>query len=150
MLLTSIAVEGLEKCQEMIRWDTCRWEIEIYFKVLKSGCGVQEIQFEKPEQLEACLAVYMIIAWRVMIIEMLSRSAPEIHCSVIFDEQEWKSVYAIVEGKKPPEKAPMLKPFVDMLASLCILDEKATAHRGQKRSGSVSNACATLHLPFKH
>ncbi len=118
MLLTSVPVERLEQCQEVIRWYTCRWEIEIFFKVLKSGCGVQELQFEKPERLEACLAVYMIIAWRVMFIEMLARSVPQMRCSEIFDEHEWKSVYAIVQGKKPPKKAPMLKPFVDMLASL--------------------------------
>ena len=91
---------------------------QIYFKVLKSGCGVQELQFEKLERLEACLAVYMIIAWRVMFIEMLARSTPNIRCSVIFEDHEWKSVYAIVNGKRPPDRAPMLKPFVDMLASL--------------------------------
>lgn len=118
MLLTSVAVENFERCQEVIRWYTCRWEIEIYFKVLKSGCGIEELQFEKPERLRACLAVYMIIAWRVMFIEMLARSAPEMRCSIIFEEHEWKSVYAIVAGKKPPKRAPMLKSFVDMLASL--------------------------------
>jgi hypothetical protein len=118
MLLTSVAVDSIEQCQEVIGWYTCRWEIEIYFKVLKSGCGVQELQFEKPERLQPCLAVYMIIAWRVMFIEMLARSAPKMRCSVIFEEHEWKSVYAIVQGRKPPKKAPMLKPFVDMLASL--------------------------------
>jgi len=128
MLLTSVPVESFEQCQEVIRWYTCRWEIEIYFKVLKSGCGVQELQFEKPQRLQACLAVYMIIAWRVMFIEMLARSAPDIRCSVIFDEYEWKSVYVIVEGKKPPKKAPMLKPFVDMLASL-------GGYIGRKRDG---------------
>jgi len=53
-----------------------------------------------------------------MFIEMLARSAPDISCSAIFEYHEWKSVYAIVEGKKPPKYAPMLKPFVDMLASL--------------------------------
>ena len=53
-----------------------------------------------------------------MFIEMLARSAPQIRYLVIFDEQEWKSVYAIVEGKKPPKKAPMLKLFVDTLSSL--------------------------------
>jgi len=60
----------------------------------------------------------MIIAWRVLFIEILARSAPEIRCSVIFEEHEWKSVYAVVVGKKPPKQAPMLKPFVDLLASL--------------------------------
>jgi hypothetical protein len=118
MLLTSVPVEGFEQCQEVIRWYTCRWEIEIFFKVLKSGCKVEQLQFEKPQRLEACLAVYMIIAWRVMFIEMLARSAPKICCSVLFEECEWKSVYAIVKGENPPKQAPMLKSFVEMLASL--------------------------------
>ncbi len=118
MLLTSVPVETFEQCQEVIHWYTCRWEIEIYFKVLKSGCRIQDLQFEHPKRLQACLAVYMIVAWRVMFIEMLARTAPEISCSEIFEEPEWKSVYAIVEGKTPPKKAPMLKPFVNMLASL--------------------------------
>lgn len=119
ILLTSVPVETFDQCQEVIHWYTCRWEIEIYFKVLKSGCRIQDLQFEKPERLQAYLAVYMIVAWRVMFfIEMLARTAPEISCVEIFEEHEWKSVYAIVEGKTPPKKAPMLKPFINMLVSL--------------------------------
>ena len=34
MLLASVAVEGLEQCQEVIHWYTCRWEIEIYLCVM--------------------------------------------------------------------------------------------------------------------
>ena len=36
------------------------------FKLLESGCRIEELQLEKRERLEPALAFYMIIAWRVL------------------------------------------------------------------------------------
>ncbi|MCP4737060.1 MAG: IS4 family transposase, partial [Bosea sp.] len=66
MLLTNLPVETPEQAIEKLSWYLCRWQIEVYFKVLKSGCRIEQLQLETRERLEPALAFYMIIAWRVL------------------------------------------------------------------------------------
>jgi hypothetical protein len=49
----------------------------VYFKVLKSGCRIEQLQLETRERLQPALAFYMIIAWRVLFLTMLGRECPE-------------------------------------------------------------------------
>jgi len=57
LLLTNLTVETPEQAIEKLSWYLCRWQIEVYFKVLKSGCRVEQLQLEKRERLEPALAV---------------------------------------------------------------------------------------------
>jgi hypothetical protein len=63
LLLTDLPVETPEQAIEKLSWYLCRWQIEVYFKVLKSGCRVEQLQLETRERLEPALAFYLIIAW---------------------------------------------------------------------------------------
>jgi hypothetical protein len=38
------------------QWHLCRGQIEVYFKILKSGCRLEKRQLEKLERLEPALA----------------------------------------------------------------------------------------------
>lgn len=95
-----------------------RWPIEIFFRVLKTGCRVEEIQLEKIERLQNCLMFYKIIAWRLMYVTYLGRESPELPCDVLFAEEEWKPVWKIVSDDAIPEVAPCLSEFIPMLAKL--------------------------------
>jgi len=64
LLLTSLPIGTFEEACIVIEYYCCRWQIEIYFRVLKSGCKVEELQFESAERFIPCLTMYMIIAWR--------------------------------------------------------------------------------------
>jgi len=44
LLLTNIEVSNLEEAIEKVQWYRCRWQIEVFFKTLKSGCGVEKLQ----------------------------------------------------------------------------------------------------------
>lgn len=90
MLLTSIPVESLGVAHAVIGWYCARWEIEIYFRILKQGCQVEELRLETDKRLLNCISVYMIIAWRIQTITMQSREHPDMPCDVIFSEREWK------------------------------------------------------------
>ena len=37
ILLTNLPIDSLEEIETIIQWVVCRWEIEIYFRVLKNG-----------------------------------------------------------------------------------------------------------------
>ena len=65
-----------------------------------------------------CVAVYSIIAWRIMYLCRLGRECPDLDCEVVFEPSEWKAVYAIVKKKDPPSKPPRLNEMIRMIASL--------------------------------
>nr|CAJ74729.1 unknown protein [Candidatus Kuenenia stuttgartiensis] len=60
------------------------WQIEIYFKVLKSGCKIEERQLETAERIKPCIALYMIVAWRVLFVTMFGRECPDLPCTALF------------------------------------------------------------------
>jgi hypothetical protein len=118
LLLTSLPIDTWEKVCQVIDYYCCRWQIEIYFRALKSGCQVEKLQLETADRFKPCVALYMIAAWRVMYALMMGRECPELPCDLIFDEDEWKAVYTVVEGEIPPETPPTIGEMVSMIASL--------------------------------
>ena len=65
-LLTSLPIDTLEQVQQIIQYYCVRWMIEILFRVLKSGCRVEERLFEYMDRLLTCVALYLIVAWRTL------------------------------------------------------------------------------------
>ena len=118
LLLTSLPIGTFAEVLTVIEYYCCRWEIEIYFRVLKGGCRVEELQLETNERMEACLAMYLIVAWRVLQMLMLGRTCPQMRCDTVLSESEWKSVYRIVAKRKLPSKPPSLGEMVVMIAKL--------------------------------
>jgi len=118
ILLTSLPVNTLEEALTIIQWYVCRWQIEIYHRILKSGCKVEELQLERAHQIKTAVAVYMIVAWRIFYCLMLGREYPNFPCDLVFEDEEWKSVFVIVKGKQPPEEAPPLGEIIIMIAKL--------------------------------
>jgi hypothetical protein len=133
VLLTNLPVETPEQASEKLLWYLCRWQVEIYFKVLKSGCRIEELQLETRERLEPALAFYMIIAWRVLYLTMLGRECPEMPCDTVFADEEWKAAYLVTQRKPPPAQPPSLDTMVRMVASLGgFLNRKSDGFPGPK------------------
>jgi len=109
-------VDTAEQAAEKLQWYLCRWQVEVFFRILKSGCKVEQLQLEKLERLEPALAFYLIIAWRVLSLTMLGRECPEPPCDVVFAEEEWQAVYTVATRKPPPEQPPSLDQMVRMVA----------------------------------
>ena len=106
VFLTTLPIDTFEQVALIIRYYLARWEIEIFFKVLKSGCKVEDRRFKECESLLSLIAVFLIIAWRIMYVLKLGRESPEISCDVIFSEAEWKSVDKITHKKSELALAP--------------------------------------------
>lgn len=118
LLLTDEPIFTTEDVLTIVKYYGCRWKIEIYFRILKSGCKVEESQLHTAERFEPYLALCMIVAWRIMYLMMLGRECPDLPCDVAFDEDEWKSVYAAVKKEDPPSQPPSIKTMVGLIASL--------------------------------
>lgn len=118
LLLTNLSVDDVEQVRQVIQYYCVRWMIELFFRVLKSGCRVEERRFEHIDRLLACMAVYLIVAWRTLYVCRLGRGCPEISCEVVFEPAEWKSVWTIIHRTAPPSAPPPLGEMVRWVAQL--------------------------------
>jgi len=118
LLLTNLPIDGVAAVLRVIEYYCCRWQIEIYFRVLKSGCQVETSQLETAEAFSSWLVMNMIVAWRVMYLMMLGRECPQWPAECVLEEDEWQAVYAVVKGEAPPEQSPPLGEMVRLIATL--------------------------------
>ena len=88
LLLTSLPVEDFPSACTAVQGDRGRWEIELFFRVLKQGCQIEQLRLQTKPRLVNALAVYLIVAWRIHTITRLSRAYPEVSCEVVFEPQE--------------------------------------------------------------
>lgn len=116
LLLTTRSATIFAEAEQVLDLYLCRWQIEIYFRILKSGCTIEKLQLETRERLEPALAVYMIIAWRVLFVTMLGRQYPNLPCDVVFATEEWQAVYIVTKRTVAPKKPPSLSAMVAMIA----------------------------------
>ncbi len=129
MLLTTIEVRTFSQAMEKIDWYVRRWGIEVYHHTLKSGCLIEEREFTTASGLTNCLAVDMIVAWRILYMTRLGREVPDLPCTAVFTQDEWQSLYRVTHPSKPPPDEPSsLTEFIRMLAKL-------GGHIGRKSDG---------------
>ncbi len=119
LLITTLPSGTIEEILRVADYYVARWAIEEYFRTLKTGCSVEDIQLETASRLKNCLALYKIIAWRVMYLTYLNRTNPSDSCETVFSTSEWKSVWSVSQPTKPiPSKPPRLGTFFRMLTRL--------------------------------
>lgn len=134
MLLTTMAVHDFDQAAEKLGWYAKRWGIEVYHRTLKSGCKIEQRQLGSADRIEACLAIDMVVAWRIFHLTKLGRETPDVPCTVFFEEAEWKALYCFVrQDPKPPDQPPTLREAVRMVASLGgFLGRKSDGEPGTK------------------
>jgi hypothetical protein len=119
MLLTTCSVESFDQATEKLAWYAKRWGIEIFHRTLKSGCKIEERQLGAADRIEACLAIDMVVAWRIYHLTKLGRETPDVPCTVFFEDAEWKALVAyITKSPIPPAEPPPLQHAIKMVASL--------------------------------
>ena len=130
MLVTTVPVESADDAWDVVQWYCCRWQIEILFKVLKSGCAAEERQLETAERLKRCLAIDLVVAFRILQLTMLGRETPDLPCTVVFEDYEWKALYVFIarSRKAVPTTTPTLREVTRMVGRL-------GGHLGRRQDG---------------
>ena len=118
LLLTSLPIRGNKQIEQIISHYEKRWVIELYFKVLKSGCKIESRRFEHMDRFLPALALYMIIAWRSLYICRVSRTHEDSSCELVYEKAEWQSAWQIVKRSPPPHKPPRLMEMTKIVAQL--------------------------------
>jgi hypothetical protein len=118
MLLTTVPVLSFEDVLERLRWYTLRWGIELFHRILKSGCHIEDRLLEDADSLKKCLAFDLIVAWRIHLLMKVSRETPDLPCTKFLEDDEWKLLHAFLHKESPPVAAPSLRIAVHMVARL--------------------------------
>ena len=87
--------------------------------VLKSGCRIERLQLEAGQRLERAIAVYSMIAWRLLWLTYEARRTPETSCERVLERHEWESLYCTIhKTNSPPTRPPSLKQAVRWIGQL--------------------------------
>jgi len=131
-LLTTLAIESFDEACLMLKFYCKRWNIEIYFKVLKSGCSVEKSRLSTGDRLKKHLALFSIIAWRIFWLTHVNRLLPEVSCDAVLSENEWKALFCKIHKTNiVPEEKPTVGDVILWIARLGgFLARKCDGHPG--------------------
>ncbi len=106
-LLTNIPVVNFKDAIERINCYKLRWKVEEYFRVLKSGCKIENSRLSTKDRLEKLIALKSIIAFKILYLSKAAISHPEELCTKILSLEEWQALYirehkALIIPKDPP------------------------------------------------
>jgi len=116
-LLTTLPITSPEQAEQVLAWYCLRWRIEDWHRVLKTGCRIEQLGHESAERLERAIAIRLVIAWRVMLMTLLGREAPELPAELLFSELEITVLGAFAKTRRLPPPA-NLGEAVKMVARL--------------------------------
>ena len=116
-VLTTVPVTSADDATRILQCYALRWRIEDYFRILKSGCKVEELQHHSAERLERAIAIKMVIAWRIQLMVRLGREVPELPAEVLFSDIELRVLTTFARSRTltPPQH---LGQAVELLARL--------------------------------
>jgi len=99
-LLSTEPIRTLAEALERLRWYCVRWGIEVFHKVLKSGCAVETVQLQTAARLQRYVAVKLVVAWQVMALVKLGRQHPQRSLREILEETEWRALRAVEQHRQ--------------------------------------------------
>ena len=100
-LVTDLPVPSNRAAVEKLRWYALRWKIELFHKILKSGCKAEDARLRTAERLVRLIAVFCILSWRVFWMTMIGRSAPEAEPGLALTDREMALLDGLVPDRGP-------------------------------------------------
>lgn len=76
-LITDSPVHSPRDAVEKLDWYAMRWEIEMFHKILKSGCKAEESRLRSADRLANLISVFCILSWRIFWLTMINRQTPD-------------------------------------------------------------------------
>ena len=154
LLITNVEVANFSDALERIRWYSLRWQIEVYFKVLKSGTKIESCRLQTKSRLLRYFALTSVIAWRLYWLTMMNRHAPTADCRCVLTSDEWKALYCVSHRRSTlPKQVPTVSDVVIWIAKLGgFLARRSDGEpgvtviwRGWQRLRDISDTFRLLH-----
>ena len=117
-LVTDLPITSRKLAIEKLNWYTLRWRIEVFHKILKSGCKAEESKLRTAHRLANLIAVFCILSWRVFWMTMIKRTLPNEKASLAFTSLEMKILDRLVETRPKDSTKKNISDYVGKLARL--------------------------------
>jgi hypothetical protein len=142
LLLINLPVESLTRAVQVVEWYGCRWQIEVYHKILKSGCQVEDCRLRTADRLQNYIALMSAIAWRLHWLTYVQRADPDRPCTAVLTTRNGKpsTSASIVPQRSLTHLRPRIKRYGGLLASGAFSDGVVTANPASLCSGEVGCA----------
>lgn len=115
-LVTREPIETAADIERIVDIYRARWLIEEYFKAIKTGCAYEKRQLESIHSLLNALAVFIPIAWRLLLLRTLAREAPDAPASEALTSTQLEVLVAT--SRKPMPKNPTVRQALLAVAAL--------------------------------
>lgn len=116
-LITNVDISSSDEVLICIDYYCKRWHIEVFFRILKTGCRVEECRFSTAEKIKVFVILLLIVAWHIHRLTLLTRILPKANPDIVFTKREQTILSKLVLRRKPPKKF-RLSDFVTLLARL--------------------------------
>jgi hypothetical protein len=118
-LITNLPVISRAQAIEKLQWYALRWRIEVFHKILKSGCQAEQSKLRTAERIVNLLATFCILSWRIFWLTMINRSTKNAKASLAFTSLETDILKRLVPERQPPSpRPPSLQSCLTQLARL--------------------------------
>lgn len=117
-LLTDLPVRSLEEAIEKLRWYALRWKIELFHKILKSGCRVEESRLRTAPRLVNLIATCCVVAWRIFWLTMINRNQPAAPPTLALTQLELQLLDQLVPDRGPCVHSHTLSEYIVKIARL--------------------------------
>jgi hypothetical protein len=118
-LITDLPVQSRKDAIEKLDWYALRWKIEVFHKILKSGCRAEEAKLRTAQRLANLIAVYCILSWRVFWMTMLNRSSPDALPALALTKAEIGLLdHLVKDGDRKPLRRRTLSHYLIKIARL--------------------------------
>ena len=103
VLITTEPVKTSAQIRAVVDAYRLRWLIEEYFKALKTGCALEKRQLESYESITAALAIFLPVAWQLLLLRSLARVEPQQPAEVVLTPTQLEVLCAAVPAlpKRP-------------------------------------------------
>jgi IS4 transposase len=149
VLFTTLSINSIVEIQRVISTYSTRWNIELYFKTLKSGLKIEKLKYETLDRYLTALSMLMIVGWRVEYLKGAARHDPDASCEAYFSPEEWQPAYLVHnDGGDLPSEPITISEFMLIIAELGGWQRKksqgppgsTTIWRGLRRSEAYADA----------
>ena len=107
-----------DQAVEKLQWYALRWKIEVFHKILKSGCRVEASGLRTAERLVRLVAVCCILSWRIFWMTMINRTQPEAAPTVALTQLELDLLDQLSPEKRKTKSVPALGSYLIRIARL--------------------------------